>query len=487
MEKTFRLLKGNNKFFEYKGKPVVLMCATEHYGAVMNRPFDYASYLDYCGQNGQNYTRLFLLFRELQTPMNPYSTCKPESPDYISPFARTKEGKAGDGLGKYDLDKWNNEFFMRLHSFMKKAKENDVIVEVTLFSNSYTNELFSLLPMAPQSNINGVGPDNFQLYMTKKDEELFKYQKKYVKKIVNELNKYPNFFFEICNEPVCFNPELTTPDEVNKWQQSLIDYIRELESTLPIQHLIAVTECWKSFPGDELYVGTDYSFNGLDADIVNVHPLPNIRYKNKRYDMGMFMSKQLCLEVLRDYCLDTWHEKKPLNIDEDNIASQFKDYEAWTIHRKRAWTAVFSGAHYDYIDFSIINYCPKGTEESRRYLHKWFKYLSEYIMTMKLEGGMPLRDFLDELPDEIIPSVYGMPGRQYDIYLADGRELNEEGYGDMVNCSFIPDLEPGEYAITYYSPENCREIKVETRILGNTPLVVPNFKHDIVVRIEIKS
>ncbi|MFO7612549.1 MAG: hypothetical protein R6W99_08740 [Clostridia bacterium] len=31
----------NKKIFEYKGRPVVLFCATEHYGAVMNRPFDF--------------------------------------------------------------------------------------------------------------------------------------------------------------------------------------------------------------------------------------------------------------------------------------------------------------------------------------------------------------------------------------------------------------------------------------------------------------
>ena len=81
----------------------MLLCATEHYGAVMNRPFDYKSYLQHCHETGQNYTRLFLLFRELQTPVNPYSTCKPESPDYISPYIRSGPGLSPDGQLKFDL------------------------------------------------------------------------------------------------------------------------------------------------------------------------------------------------------------------------------------------------------------------------------------------------------------------------------------------------------------------------------------------------
>ncbi len=30
----------------YKGKPIVLITATEHYGAVLNGQFDYVPYLD---------------------------------------------------------------------------------------------------------------------------------------------------------------------------------------------------------------------------------------------------------------------------------------------------------------------------------------------------------------------------------------------------------------------------------------------------------
>ena len=110
--------KDNPKIFCYRGKAMVLVCATEHYGAVMNRPFDFGRYLRDAAEKGQTLTRLFLLFRELQSAFNPYSTCKPESTDYIAPFCRTGGGEAYDGLGKYDLDRYNPEFFERLGGFV---------------------------------------------------------------------------------------------------------------------------------------------------------------------------------------------------------------------------------------------------------------------------------------------------------------------------------------------------------------------------------
>ena len=36
----------NPRYFLYKGRPLALITATEHYGAVINRNFDYVAYLD---------------------------------------------------------------------------------------------------------------------------------------------------------------------------------------------------------------------------------------------------------------------------------------------------------------------------------------------------------------------------------------------------------------------------------------------------------
>ena len=484
MSKPFGIHPLNKKIFEYKDRPVVLLCATEHYGAVMNRLFDYDEYLRHCFDTAQNYTRLFLLFRELQTPVNPHSTCKPESTDYISPYMRTGPGNSSDGLLKYDIDRWNPDFFERLHDFMETASKYNVIVEVTLFSNSYTNDLFALIPFGKNSNINGVECESFQTFMTMKEELVFKYQLRYVEKIVCELNKYDNFFFEICNEPVSFDPDVASGDEINNWQQYLIDYIRKLESKMSKTHLIAVTDCWVFNEQRKLEAGTDKSFRQLTADIVNVHPLENIIYLGESYDMGLFMSLQLKLEALQKYCLETWNEIKPLNIDEDNIASRFMDYKGWTIHRNRAWTALFSGAHYDYIDFSIGIHCPAGTPKSQKFLHEWYKNIREYLTTVDLVSCKPLTDIVEGCPEEVICSVFGKPGRQYNIYIADKREQNVKRNGELISGEILLNTVEGEYRIKFYSPEEGCFIESEIIFISPGKLVIPEFRHDLVIQLE---
>ena len=126
---------------------------------------------------------------------------------------------------------------------------------------------------------------------------------------------------------------------------------------------------------------------------VNMHPLPNITYKDKIYNLGQFMSGELHLRELQQYCLDTCKEKKPLNLDEDNCASRFRDYDGWTVHRKRAWTTLFCGAHYDMIDFSIQPYLETGTEKSQRNIRTWMKHLSEFIHSLELETSVVFHNY----------------------------------------------------------------------------------------------
>lgn len=147
-----RVHPDNPKCFLFRGAPMVFLTATEHYGSVMNRPFRYERYLADAAAKGITYTRLFLLFRELQSAQNPYSTCKPESPDYIAPFLRTGPGKALDGEFKYDLNQWNPEFFSRLEKFLDLASHYGIVVELTLLSNTYEPPTLATRIVCPSAN-----------------------------------------------------------------------------------------------------------------------------------------------------------------------------------------------------------------------------------------------------------------------------------------------------------------------------------------------
>ena len=490
-----RIHPDNPKIFEFRRRPTVLLCATEHYGAVMNRPFRFERYLADARDKEQTLTRLFTLFRELQSPINPYSTCKPESPDYISPFLRVGPELALDGQPKYDLDQWNPEFFDRLHRFMSLAQEYAIVVEVVLFSNTYCDSVWALNPINAKNNVNNVEEINFADYISTRHPKLFDYQRAHACKIVQELNQYDNIIFEICNEPGSENPvdpSAATVDEVNDWQCEIAQLIRQTEATLPNQHLISGQQAMhmigmeyalKQIEGSYVQP-SDLSFADFPVDIVNIHPLPNSTHGGRSYDLGGFMSKQLRLRPMREFCMDTYHQPKPLNMDEDNVASQYKDYDGWTIHRKRAWVTVMSGCHYDYIDFSIINYCETGTAESQRCIRSWMSHLSQFVRSVDLVNARPMRAFLKQLPEHTLDAVLAVAGRDYCIYLADERELDQPGAGREISGNIVLELPTGSYQMATFSPVTglySPWLAVEAR--GPLDLELPVFKHDLIVRI----
>jgi hypothetical protein len=478
-----RVHPDNSRCFEFRGKPLALVTATEHYGAVLNRPFRFERYLADAAEKRMTLTRLFVLFRELQTPVNPYSTCKPESPDYVAPFVRTGPGSALDGQPKYDLDRWNPEFFERLHRFVSLASDYGIIVEVTLLSNTYGPHIWALNPLHHANNLNGLEQVEWPNYLTMRHPKLFERQRAHVRKIVEETKRYDNIIYEICNEPGGGAPggsDNPSPDEVNQWQMAIAQTIREAEADLPAKHLISGQE---AFTYEPFLQPCDKSFADLCPDVVNLHPLPNTTFRGQTYDMGRFMSKQLQLRAVRDFCLATRDMPKPLNLDEDNVASQYKDFDGWTIHRKRAWTALLSGCHYDYIDFSIINYCEAGTPDSQRCIRTWMKHLSEFVHSVNLARARPLAGRLKAQPLHTVESVLAVEGEDYSIYLADERELGD-GAGEPMAGEIVLDLPPGDYQAACYSPLSGL-YSPSAAVAGGAGirLGLPTFEHDIAVRI----
>lgn len=487
MAEVIRIHPENRKVFDYRGRALVLLCATEHYGAVINRPFRFERYLKDAAERGQTLTRLFTLFRELQTPVNPYSTCKPESPDYVAPFERTGPGNALDGQPRFDLSRWNAEYFDRLHAFLSLAESYGIIVEVVLFSNTYKDEVWALNPLNPANNITMETPDQpvpWQEYMTCRRTELLEWQRAHVRRIVEETNRYGNVIYEICNEPCHFPVTDGMPgaEEVNGWQAQFIAQIREIESGMPNRHLIAGQEAMTIRPFDQ---PSDGSFETMDFDVVNIHPLPNTLCDGRSYDLGDFMSKQLKLRPLRDFTLAAYRRPKPLNHDEDNIATQYKEVEGWTVHRKRAWTALFSGAHYDMIDFSILPYLETGTPDSRSGIRQWMGNLSGFIHSVDLARARPVMPgWIREQPDHTLESVFAVTGEDYCIYLADAREREEAGCGDPIQGGLCFDLPPGAFEMSCFSPSD-GVYSPRTPLVGGESrrVFLPPFRYDVVIRV----
>jgi hypothetical protein len=359
----------------YHGRPICLLAASEHYGAVINRNFDYGAYLDQMATEGLHLTRLFVLFRELQTNLNPYSPCKPESTDYVAPYVRTGPGLALDRLPKYDLKQWNPEFFARLHGFLGKAMQRGVIVELTLLSNVYSDTVWALSPLHDDNNVNSIGPTPWYDCMSTRNPALFNEQQRFVRKVLEEVAPYDNLIIEICNEPIGnftegearVGPE---PSEVDAWQERLVDIVRSSGE----HRVIAASPAWSYKPWSHPVLAAD----ALKVDISNVHPLDVMTIADETFNLGGFMSADSRLDEYKSFCQRVKALGGAINLDEDNNASRYMDERGWTIHRQRAWIALLSGCHYDYIDFSILAGRERSTADGRRLLRSRFGTLASF-------------------------------------------------------------------------------------------------------------
>lgn len=471
----------NPKYFLFRGKPLVLLTATEHYGSVFNRPFDFEKYLDDAVTHKMTVTRTFLLFRELQSARNPSSPCKPESPDYIAPFPRVGPEKAMDGEPIYDLDQWNPEYFDRLHRFLDAASKRGIIVELTIFSNTYADNIWALNPFRAKNNKQRVGNIEWQDYISLRDKELVRRQAVFAKKIVQETSEYDNVYYEICNEPGGGFAGHASLADVDAWQDEMGRVIREEMSRLNRPHLIAGQQAFTYKP--KFRFPLDQTFTGSTFQIVNVHPLPDTDWNGRLYQLGNFMSKELMLSEVAQFCANTYREKKPVVLDEDNTASMYRDLTGWTIHRKRAWAALLNGAHYDYIDFSITVGNEAGTPASRQGIRKWMKHLSEFMSSFDYIHSKPTLDWIQKMPDSLVASGLVVSDRDYVAYLADSREVTNPAAGQPINGKITLSLPPGKFIVSLYSPV-AGEYSLRATVQGGntTALDLPSFEHDIVIR-----
>lgn len=471
----------NPKYFLFRGKPLVLITATEHYGSVINRPFNFEKYLCYAAQHKLTLTRTFLLFRELQSARNPSSPCKPESPDYLTPFPRTGPGKALDGEPIYDLDQWNPEYFDRLHRFLDAASQKGIVVELTVFSNTYADNIWALNPFRAENNKQHVGKIAWQEYLTLRDGALIQRQREYARKIVQETSAYDNVYYEVCNEPGGGVPEHASPAEVDAWQGEMARTIREELLRLGHPHLIAGQQAFTYSP--KFRFPLDATFKTGTFDIVNVHPLPDTELNGRLYQLGHFMSKELMLSQLVPFTQTAYAQPKPTVLDEDNAASMYRDPTGWTIHRKRAWTALMNGAHYDYIDFSITVGSETGTDASRRHLGSRMQHLSEFMASFDYVHSKPSRNWIKKSPEGLVTSALAASDRDFIAYLADARETGDPETGTPLSGQVSLSLPAGDFVVRFYSPKT-GEYSPGVVMEGGSvnTLSLPEFKDDIVIR-----
>ena len=225
----------NPHYFLFRGKPEVLITSGEHYGAVLNLDFNYVKYLDTLKADKLNLTRTFS--GAYVEPDNAFgiagNTLAPAPGRFICPWARSTVPGYANGGNKFDLNRWDDQYFKRLKDFIFQASRRGVVVEMNLFCPFYDESQWRISPQNAINNINDLGAvGRTNVYTLDKNGGLLAVHDALVRKIVSELKGFDNVYYEICNEP--YFGGVTA-----EWQHHIAQVIVNAEQRFPGKHLIS--------------------------------------------------------------------------------------------------------------------------------------------------------------------------------------------------------------------------------------------------------
>ena len=212
--------------------------------------FDWNGYLDFLGKHNHNFVRLWrwelTIWDTKGNGENRRHYCAPQ------PWPRTGPGEALDGKPKFDLSRFDDEYFARLRSRVESAGRRGIYVSVMLFEGwgmQFVENAWRAHPFNPANNTNGSGSDpngegkGLDVHELA-DPQMTAVQEAYVRKVVDTVNDLDNVLYEISNE----NHPAST-----EWQYHMIRFLHDCERTKPEQHPVGMTFQFKGGSNQTLF------------------------------------------------------------------------------------------------------------------------------------------------------------------------------------------------------------------------------------------
>lgn len=189
----------NPWYWQYKGEPILLLGASSDDNLFQWPTKMLVPHLDSMKLIGANYVRNTMSDRV-------------DRGFEIYPFKKLKNGK-------YDLNKWNKEYWKRFDTFLKETSKRDIIVQIEVWDRfDYSRENWPPHPYNPENNVNysekesGLGleypnhpglnkqPFFFTTPNQQNNEVLLKYQHKFVEKMLSYSLEYDHVLYCMDNE-----------------------------------------------------------------------------------------------------------------------------------------------------------------------------------------------------------------------------------------------------------------------------------------------
>jgi hypothetical protein len=446
-----KLHPDNPHYFLFRDKPTVLITSGEHYGAVLNLDFDIVPYLSELKRCGFNLTRTFSgTYREVAGNFKiSGNTLAPAASRYTCPWARSDKPGYGDGGNKFDLTKWDEEYFTRLKTFLAEAAARGVVVEYVLFCPNYEESMWKASPLNAANNVNGVGAIGLKEPYTLKHKDVQDVEDAFVRKVVSELNGFDNVYYEICNEPYFGGVTL-------EWQAHIADVIVETEAKLPNKHLLAQNIANGSAKVDK--------------------PNPSVSIFNFHY-----AKPPDCVKV--NYQLN-----KAIAFDESGFrGSDDRPY------RTEAWDFIVAGgALYSNLDYSYMAAKPDGTAKVSAPGGGGPTLRAQYTILKDFIGGF---DFIKMKPSpEIIKGgtptgawsrALAEPGKAYAIFIHHSEPPKQK---DAATFDLAVELPAGGYAAEWINTLTGEVAKREEfkHDGGAKTLSAPPYSGEVALRILAK-
>ena len=440
----------NQHYLLFRGKPVVLIGSTEHYGAVINLDFDYIKYFNELVSSGLNVTRTFTgIYVE---PVGAFgikkNTLAPLEGRFICPWMRSGEPGYAIGGNKFDLSQWDENYFLRLKDFITEAGKRNIVVELDLFSNFYDTLQWKLSPLYFKNNINGIGNiAGWKEILSIKHPEIIDVQEKMVRKIIDELKEFDNLYYEICNEPYFGD---TTALRI--WEEHMTGIVVNTEKNYKHKHLISNN------------IANFYKLVGEPRSGVSIY---NFHYAAPP------------VTVPANYHLEAVigdNETGFSGIDDDT-------------YRTEAWDFILSGGGlFNNLDYSftvgfedgsfIVD--PDQPGGGGRTLRYQLMILADFMQSIDFIKMAPMDSTALSLNDDTTTTVNGLGNTEgfYAIYLHRRDTATVQTGIDM-------QLPSGSYTLTWIDPktgsESVNDLKNHT---GNKAgIVTPDYSRDIALRV----
>ena len=222
----------NPRYWQYKGQPVLLIGGSKDDNLFQIPELE--KHLDEMAAAGGNYIRNTMSDRK-------------DGGFEVYPFAQQPDGK-------YDLEKWNDEYWRRFELMLKETAERRIIVQIEVWDRfDYSTNNWEKHPYNPSHNVNytheesglaaeypnHAGSNEQPFFFTtpkqRNNEVVLKYQQRFVDKLLDYSLKHDHVLYCIDNE--------TSGEEA--WPIYWTEYIRDRAKKDGVQ--VCITEMWDAW------------------------------------------------------------------------------------------------------------------------------------------------------------------------------------------------------------------------------------------------